>query len=327
MNRTRTGLAAAVALLISAASLSAEGQPTGSVHRVGFLTSGAVSSPVLEGFRQGLRERGWIEGQNVVIDHRAAGGHDQLPAEAADLVRLKVDVIVALATPATSAAKSATATIPIVMIAATDPVRSGFVASLARPAGNVTGLTHTGAGMEILGKQLEFLVQAVPKAGRVAVLSNPTNQNHPAAMKAIREAGRSLGVQLQLLEARSPNELDGAFAAMAKEQASALFLMTDSLFIVHRTRIAALAAKNGVPLLGFREIVEVGGLMSYGPSLSNLGERASTYVDKIFKGAKPADLPVEQPTKLELVVNLKTAKTLGLTIPQDLLLRADHVIE
>jgi putative ABC transport system substrate-binding protein len=304
-------------LVLLAVSLSAEAQPAGKVYRIGFLSSAAAPSPVHEGFRQGLRERGWIEGQNVVIESRFANGHDRLPARAADLVRLKADIIVALATPATSAAKNATATIPIVMIAATDPVKSGFIASLGRPGG----------GMAILGKQVEFLMEAIPRVTRVAVLSNPTNQNHHIAMREIKEAGRLQGVQLQLLEASSPNEFEGVFTAMARERASALFLMTDALFIAHRTRIAALAAKNRLPLLGFPEIVEIGGLMSYGPNLLDLGKRASTYVDKILNGAKPADLPVEQPTTLELVINSTTARTLGLTIPQGLLLRADQVIE
>jgi putative ABC transport system substrate-binding protein len=181
--------------------------------------------------------------------------------------------------------------------------------------------------MEIFAKQLELLAEAVPKVSRVAVLSNPTNQNHPVWMKEIRDAGRSLGVQLQLLEASRPNELDGAFAAMAKERAGALLVVADSLFILHRTRVAVLAAKNRLPSLGYRELVEAGGLMSYGPSLPDLGRRAAAYADKILKGAKPADLPVEQPTRLDLVINLKTARALGLTIPQRLLVRADQVID
>ena len=327
MTWTPIRIAVTVILLVVAVSLSAQAQPAGKVYRIGFLSSAAAPSPVHEGFRQGLRERGWIEGQNVVIEYRFADGHDRLPARAADLVRLNADIIVALATPATSAARNATATIPIVMIAATDPVKSGFIASLGRPGGNVTGLTHTGGGMAILGKQLELLMEAVPRITRVAVLSNPTNQNHPIAMREVKEVGRLKGVQLQLLEASSPNEFDGVFTAMAKERASALFLMTDALFIAHRTRLAALAASNRLPLLGFPEIVEIGGLMSYSPSLPDLGRRASGYVDKILNGAKPGDLPVEQPTKLELVINVRTARTLGLTIPQGLLLRADQVIE
>ncbi len=320
---------AGAALLLLALPLSAEAQPAGKVQRIAFLSSGSskAPSPVLEGFRQGLGELGWVEGQNIVIDYRFADGHDRLPALAAELVRLKVDIIVALATPATAVAKNATGTIPIVMIGAGDPVGSGFIASLARPGGNVTGLTYSGAGMAIFGKQLELLMEAVPKVSRVAILSNPTNPNHPAWMKEIKDAGRSLGVQLQLLEVRDPAEFDGAFAAIAKERAAALLVVADSMFIVHRTRLANLAAKSRLPSLGYRELVKAGGLMSYGPSLPDLGRRAATYVDKILKGAKPADLPVEQPTRLDLVINLKTARALGLRIPQRLLVRADQVID
>jgi putative ABC transport system substrate-binding protein len=234
---------------------------------------------------------------------------------------------VALATPAVAAARNATTTIPIVMIGATDPVRSGFVASLGRPGGNVTGLTHTGAGMEVLGKQLELLVEAVPKVSRVAVLSNPTNQNHADTMRATSEAGRSLGVQLQLLEARSPDEFEGVFAVMARERAGALFVMRDQLFIAHSIRLASLAAKHRLPSQGYPELVEAGGLMSYVPSSAGLGAHASVFVNRILRGARPADLPVEQPTKLELVINLKMARALGLTIPERVRVRADRVIE
>ena len=288
---------AAVALLLLVAPLSAETQPAGKVHRIGFLSSGSskAPSPVHEGFRQGLRELGRVEGQNIVIDYRFADGHDRLPALAAELVRLKVDIIVALATPATAAAKNAPVTIPIVMIGAGDPVGSGFIASLARPGGNVTGLTYSGTGMDILAKQLKLLMEAVPKVSRVAILSNQTNAAHPVWMKEIKAAGRSLGVKLQFLEVGGPNEFDRAFAAMAKEHAGALLEVADYLFILHRTRLAALAAKTRLPSLGqYRKLVEAGGLMSYGPNLPDLGRRAAIYEDKILKGAKPADLPVEQ---------------------------------
>jgi len=325
----RIGLAVVLVLSLIFAPLAADAQQAGKVARIGFLASGSSkSSPVPEGFRQGLRELGWVEGQNIVIDYRYAEGRlDRLPDLAAELVRLKVDSIVALATPATAAAKNATATIPIVMIGTGDPVERGFVTSLARPGGNVTGLTYSGAGMEIFAKQLQLLTEAIPKVSRVAILSNPTNQNHPVWMKEAKDAGRSLGVQLQLLEASSPNEFDGAFVAMAKERAGALLILADALFLLHRTRLAALVAKHRLPALGYQELVEAGALMSYGPSLSDLGRSAATYVDKILKGVKPADLPVEQPTKLEMVVNLRTARALGLTIPQSVLLRADKVIE
>jgi putative ABC transport system substrate-binding protein len=320
-----TSLASALA-----GPLAAGAQQAGKVHRIGFLSSGSAQAPPVpfEALRQGLHELGWSEGHNIVIDSRFAEGHDRLPALAAELVRLKLDIIVALATPATAAAKNATATIPIVMMGTGDPVGSGFIASLARPGGNVTGLTFSGAGMGVLAKQLELLMEAVPKVSRVAILSNPTNPNHPRWMREIKDAGRSLRVQLQFLEAGGPSEFDGTFAAMAKGRAGALIVVADAMFIRHPARLAALAVKTRVPALGqHRELAEAGGLMSYAPSHYHLGQRAATYVDKILKGARPADLPVEQPNKLELVINLKTAKALGLTIPPSLLARADQVIE
>jgi len=328
MMSTVTGRAAA--LLFLAVSLTAEAQPVGKVHHVGLLSGGSSTapSPLNEAFRQRLRELGWVEGQNIVIDYRFAEyRYDRLPDLAAELVRLDVDIIVAPATPAAVAAKNATGRIPIIMVGVGDPVKSGFVASLARPGGNVTGLTYSGAGMGIYAKQLELLKETVPKIRRVAILSNPTNPGHPLWTKEIQGAGQSLGVQLQFLGARGPTEFEGVFAAMARERAGALLVVADSMFMLHRTRLADLATKSRLPSLGYRELVEAGGLMSYGPNLPDLGRLAATYVDKILKGAKPADLPVEQPTKLELVVNLKTAKALGLTIPQSVLGRADQVIE
>ena len=321
---------AVATLLLLVAPASAQNQPAGKVHRVGFLSSASpgTPSPVPEGFRKGLHELGWIEGQNILIDYRLADGHDRLPAYAAELVRAQVDIIVALATPATAAAKNATKTIPIVMIGTGDPVGSGFIASLARPGGNVTGLTYSGAGMGILAKQLELLIEAVPKVSRVAILSNPTNPNHARWMREIRDAGRSLRLQLQFLGVDSPDDFEGAFTAMAKERAGAVLVVADSIFIRNSTRLAALTAKARLPSFAqYREIVEVGGLMSYAPSLPDLGRRAATYADKILKGAKPADLPVEQPTRLELVISLKTARALGLTIPPAFLVRADQIIE
>jgi len=312
-----------------AAPLAAEAQQAGKVYRIGYLSAGSdTSNPrVREAFRQGLRELGWVEGQNIIIEYRwAEGRFDRLPDLAAELVRLKVDIIVAPATPAAAAAKKATGAIPIVMIGVGDPVGTGFVASLARPGGNITGSSYS-VGLEIIAKQLELLKEAVPKVRRVAILSNPTNPAHPLWMSEIKDAGRSLGVQLQFPEAQGPTEFDGAFAAMAKERAGALLVMADGMFMLHRTRLADLAAKSRLPSLGYRELVEAGGLMSYGPSLPDLWRRAATFVDKILKGAKPADLPVEQPAKFELVINLKTAKALGLTIPPSLLARADQVIE
>jgi putative ABC transport system substrate-binding protein len=325
----RTFLAGTGAVLL-AAPLAADAQQAGKVPRIGFLgtTSPSDRPPLLDAFRQGLRELGWVEGQNIVIDYRFAEGRlDRLPDLAAELVRLKVDIIVSGGTQGVTAAKNATGTIPIVMTTVRDPVGTGLIASLARPGGNVTGVSGS-AGLEIFGKQLELLKETVPKVRRVAILSNPANLYHPLAIRELNVAARSLGVQLQLLEARGPNDFDGAFAAMATERVGALLVLSDAMFNLHRTRLADLAARSRLPAAyGTRESVEAGGLMSYGPSLRDLYRRSATFVDKILKGAKPGDLPVEQPTKFELVINAKTAKALGLTIPQPLLLRADEVIQ
>jgi putative ABC transport system substrate-binding protein len=226
-----------------------------------------------------------------------------------------------------TAARNATGTIPIVMIGVRDPLGIGLIASLARPGGNVTGVSGS-PGLEIVAKQLELLKETVPKIRRVAILSNPANAYHQLAIREVSVAARSLGVRLQLLEARGPNEFDGAFAAMARERVEALLVVSDSIFNAHRARLADLAARSRLPAAyGIRESVEAGGLMSYGPSFLDFYRRSATYVDKILKGAKPADLPVEQPTTFELVMNLKTAKGLGLTIPQSLLRQADQIIE
>src|SRR6266481_849839 len=307
-----------VAIFILAGALAADAQQAGKVPRIGFLgvTSPSDRPSHLDAFRQRLRELGWVEGQNIVIDYRYAEGRvDRLPDLAAELVRLKVDLIVASAgTQAATEAKAATETIPIVMIYVRDPVGNGLIASLARPGGNVTGVSGS-AGLELFAKQLELLKETVPKIRRVAILSNPDNAYHQLAIREVNVAARSLGVQLQLLEARGPNEFDGSFAAMAKERVGALLVLSDAMLSSHRTRLADLAARSRLPsAYAVRESVEAGGLMSYGPSFLDLYRRSAAYVDKILKGAKPADLPVEQPTKFELVINLKTAKALGLTI-------------
>src|SRR6478672_10436544 len=305
-------------------------QQTGKVPRIGYLslTSPSDRPPLLDAFRQRLRELGWVEGQNIVIDYRYAEGRvDRLPDLAAELVGVKVDLILSWGTQGVMAAKNATETIPIVMIAVRDPIGTGLIASLARPGGNVTGVSGY-ASLEIVAKQLELLKETVPKIRRVAILSNPTNAYHQLAIREVNVAARSLGVQLQLLEARGPNEFDGAFVAMAKERVGALLVLSDVIFNDHRTRLADLAAMNRLPTAyGIRESVETGGLMSYGPSFLDFYRRSTAYVDKILKGDKPADLPVEQPTKFELVINLRTAKTLGIEIPPTLLSRADEVIE
>jgi putative ABC transport system substrate-binding protein len=321
----RIALSAALALLAAPGATGA--QPAGQVSRVGFLGARSSASANVEAFRQGLRELGWAEGQNIVIEYRFAEGRfDRLPDLAADLVRLKVDVMTAAPTPGAVAAKKATGTIPIVMVGVGDPVGLGLIASLARPGGNVTGLSFD-AGMEI-GKGLEILKETLPKVRRVAVLSNPANPSQPTAMKNVKAAARSLGVELRFLEARGPDEFDGAFATMAKERVGALLVVTDSTFYIQRARLADLAAKNRLPAVcGFRDYVEAGALMSYGPSVVAMYQRAAFFVDRILKGAQSASLPVEPPTKFELVINLKTTRALGLSIPQPLLLRTDHLIE
>jgi len=265
-----------------------------------------------------------------VIEYRYSGGKfDRLPALAAELVALKVDVIVASSTPAALAAKQATRTLPIVFAAAGDPVASGLVTSLARPGGNVTGLAVLAP--ELVGKCLELLTQAVPGVSRVAVLWYPGGHGERTEKNILtgaEVAGRALGVRLQFVETRGPADFDGAFAEMTRARAGALTVLPSNMLINERRRLVDLAAKNRLPAVyGSREFVDAGGLMAYGPNFADMFRRAATYVDRILKGAKPADLPVEQPTKFELVINLKTAKALGLTIPQSLLLRADQIIE
>jgi putative ABC transport system substrate-binding protein len=326
-----TRLAIAVVLLFLAAPLTtAAAQPPERVPRVGYLElrTRSDTSTYLDVFLQGLRDLGWVEGKNIVIEYRwAEGRSDRLPDLAAELVRLKVNVIFAPTTAVAVAAKNATGTIPIVMATGGDPVRLGLIASLAHPGGNVTGLSIS-VGLGTLGKQLELLKEAVPNLRRVAVLSNPAHPAHALAIKELTVAARSMGVQLQLLEARGPNEFDSAFAAMVRERAKALLVVLDPIFLMHRAQLRDLAAKSRLPAMyGLRDHTEAGGLMSYGADVRENFRRAATYVDKILKGAKPADLPVEQPTKFELVINLKTAKALGLTIPRSLLLRADQIIE
>ncbi len=330
---TRRAFLGTLAGGLLAAPVAADAQqPAGKVYRLGYLSVGSGTSTYLrplEAFRQGLRERGWVEGQNIVIEYRWAEGRvDRLSGLAEELVRLKVDVIAASPTPAALAARNATRTIPIVGMSLTEPVAVGLVASLARPGGNVTGVTY-GVDTDIFGKQLGLLKEAIPKVRRVAVLWNPGNSPaQPLIMSSVKAAARSLGLQLQLLEAREPGEFDGAFSAMARERAGALLLPGDPMHFLHRARLADLALKGRLPSMSTQwQWVEAGGLMSYGPSLPDLYRRAATFVDKILKGAKPADLPIEQPTTFELVINLKAARALGLTIPQSLLLRADELIQ
>jgi putative ABC transport system substrate-binding protein len=306
-----------------------EAQPTSKVYRLGFLHSGsaAPSAGVVEAFRDGLRERGWVEGRNVRIDYRFAENRlDQLPGLAAELVRLKVDLIVATPTAAAVAAVKATSTIPIVMASTADPVALGLIKSLGRPGGNVTGLA--GSPADIYAKRLQLLKEAVPNVRRVAILSNPSSATQPIAIGSLQTAAQSLGVSLQLLEVHAPGDFEGAFAAMAKDRAGALVVVGDPLFGTHSARVAELAARHRLPsMYGTRGEFDAGGLLYYGASIPNQLRQAAGYVDKILKGAKPGELPVEQPTKFDLVINLKTAKALGLAIPASLMLRADQVIE
>ena len=314
-----------VALALLSAPLPAA--TPGKVPRVGILRPGSPPDAYDEAFRQGLRELGYIEGQNIAFEYRWAEGRaEQLPDLAAELVRLNVDVLVATSSPGSSAAKQATATIPIVMVNVGDPVGIGLIHSLARPGGNITGLSLMTP--ELTGKRLELLKEVLPKVSRVAVLANPANPIDSVRWREAQTAGRALKVQLQRLEVRGPNEIDGAFAAAAKGRAGGLLVPTDSLFLTHRTEIVALAAKDRLPAMyGFAEWVRAGGLMAYGPSARDNYRRAATYVDKILKGTKPTDLPVEQPMRFELVVNMKTAKALGLTFPPSILIRTDQVIQ
>ncbi len=320
----------ATVFVLFSAPLGVEAQQPGKVYRVGILTNKAsdpAEARLWQAFRSGLRERGWIEGQNILIEFRAAEGNTaRLPELAADLVRLKVDLIVARASIFVQPAKEATSSIPIVFLTHADPVGTGHVASLARPGGNITGLAMLMT--DLAPKGLELLISAVPMAKRIAVLWNPDTPSHTPALKAVEEAGRMLRVQLQPVGARTAAELEGAFAAMARARAQAVLVLGAALFLAERQRVAELAIKHRLPTMSMlTEVVAAGGLMSYSANFDDLYRRGAIYVDKILKGAKPADLPVEQATKFELVINLKTAKAIGLTIPQSVLARADQIIE
>jgi putative ABC transport system substrate-binding protein len=328
MDRRRFLLTSLAGVL--ATPLAAEAQQPSKMARVGYLEFGSAApgTPHLEAFRRGLRELGWVESQNIAIEVRyAEGKQDRLAEFAADLVRLKVDVIFASATPAALAAKQATTTIPIVIGFVADPVGSGLVPRLARPRGNITGWTHL-AGLELNAKRLEILKEAIPEATRIGALWNPANPIHEPSLRVIEAAAQRLKVQLHPKGVQDPHELEGAFSAMAQERLQGLTVPPDGMFLVHRARIIELAAKHRIPTMyGVRELARAGGLMAYGVNLPEMYRHGALFVDRILRGAKPADLPVEQPTKFELVINLKTAKALGLTIPPSLLARADQIIE
>jgi putative ABC transport system substrate-binding protein len=332
MDRRRfllTSLAGAVA-----SPLGAPAQPSAKVARIGMLSTTSLEHPqlraALDEFRQAMADLGHVESRNMVIEHRSAEGRvERYPALAAELVRLKVDVILVFSTPSARAARQATTTIPIVAPTMQDPVRDGLVASLARPGGNVTGLTFLGS--ELIPKRLALLKEAIPRVSRVVILSHPGGLAQQTGQEMVKEAeaaARGMGVQLHLVRAEAPNDLDGAFAAIARWRADAFLPLPSPMLFAERDRIVDLAARYRLPAMYLgREFVDLGGLMAYGPSQVDLIRRGAIYVDKILKGAKPADLPVEQPTKFEFVINLKTAKALGLTIPPALLARADQIIE
>src|SRR5512138_972754 len=329
MRLSAIGLMLTLTLVIFVVPDVALAQQPGKVPLIGFLSTRFPSdAPSSEAFRQELRALGWVEGQNIIIEWRYAEGRaERLPDLAAELVRLPVDVIVAAASPATRAAQHATRTIPIVMVNVYDPVGEGFVASLARPGGNITGLSSLGA--DFPGKRLELLKDMIPQIARVAVLTNPASSTYEPKMHNLTVAARALGLHLHVVELHSPDELDPAFAAMTRASADAIILMEDAVLLSDlRGRTVDLAATHQLPAMyDWKMLVDAGGLMSYGPSMPATYRHAATYVDKILKGTKPADLPVEQPMKFELVINLKTAKALGLTIPQSVLLRADEIIQ
>ena len=317
--------------LLGGAALSwpraARAQQVGRRYTVGILSAASENTALSPVLPDALGKLGWVEGNNVVFEHRYAENRlERLPGLAADLVRLKVDVIAAHGTLAPLAAKQASSTIPIVMTAAGDPLGSGLVANLARPGGNVTGMSLMAP--ELGGKRLELLKEFLPRLARVAVLWNAANPYSALVFKATQAAGRTLGIEVQSLEVRAPDDFDGAFEAARRQPPDALITVEDPLTITHRQRVADFTAGQRLPSLhGVREFVAAGGLMSYGANLADLLRRAAGYVDKILRGAKPADLPVQQPSKFELVINLKTAKALSLDVPPTLLARADEVIE
>jgi putative ABC transport system substrate-binding protein len=329
MNRTLGALLVTLALGLLVAPLAAEGHQAGKLYRIGhlMLLPRELLTPFIDALETGLRDLGYVEGRNVLIEHRSAEGRaERLPDVAAELVRLGVDVIVAGVNPGIAAAQHATTTIPIVMVYGADPVGRGFIASLQRPGGNITGGTID-VGAEMYGKNLALLREAAPGASRVAFLWNPAFPGIAPYVKTMEHATRQSGVRFQSVKVEAPREFESAFAAMAEERAEALVVFGDPLTFAHRGPLTELAARYRLPAIyPYREFADAGGLMSYGPNLPAFWRRAASYVDKILNGAKPAELPVEQPMKFELVINLKTAQALGLTIPPTLLFQADELI-
>jgi putative ABC transport system substrate-binding protein len=325
-------LATAVIVLLLAGPLTTRAQQAAKVYRIGYVSHPLPVSPeppTLRAFRNGLRELGYVEGKNVIVETRSSEGREErLPELVADLIRLKVDVLVVGGTSSTLAAKRATTTIPILFASVVDPVAPGIVASLARPGGNITGITFWVGGVGFAGKWVELLKEAAPHVSHVAVLSNSANPQSASQVQEIQAAARTLKLKVDLLDAGNATNLDQALAAIGASGAQGIVVAGDPFFTANRGKLVEFAASKRLPAVYFFKLfTDAGGLMSYGASIEDSYRRAATYVDKILKGAKPADLPVEQPTKFALVINLKAAKALGLAIPHTLLLRADHVIE
>jgi putative ABC transport system substrate-binding protein len=307
--------------------LTVRAQPSGRTYRIGFLgvTSLAETARRVDALRKGLRQLGYEEGKNILIHHRwAEGNYDRLPELAAELLKLNVDVLVTHGTPGASAAKQATSTVPIVMAAVGDPLESGLVTSLARPGGNLTGLTFFFA--ELCAKRVELMKEAVPTLTRLAVLANPANRAHPIALAAMESSARALGVELVPIEVKARDTIADAVAAAAR-RAPALVTVEDALLVSNARHIAELALQNGLPMIGFKPQAEAGALLEYGVDLADLFSRSAVFVDKVLKGTPPADLPIERAVKFEVIVNLKSAKALGLELPTSILIRADEVIE
>ena len=323
----RRTFVATSAIGILAVPLAAEAQTAGKVYRIGLLVHGGPAvAGLVQVFRHSLQDLGYVEGRNLLLEVRLVERHELLPAAAAELIRLSVNVIAAGTTLPGLAAKRATSTIPIVLVASADPVHAGLVASLAHPGGNITG--NAALTPELSGKQLELLTEAIPRLARVTVLWNSANPANTPVMRETEIVTTKLGIRLDLVDLRASELIEEALAAIVRHQPDALLVMPESVFFVHATRLADFGVSHRLPTIALvREFTRAGSLMSYGPNVPDLVRRSAAYIDKILKGKNPADLPIEQPTKFELVINMKTAKALGLTIPQSLLLRADEIIQ